>query len=216
VRLSFRLPRLYPILDTETLSRGGFEPEVVADLLLAAGTGILQYRHKGLFTEHRWRECSRIASRCHSAGALFIVNDRVDAAVTLQAGVHLGQDDLPLPSARNLLGDGPVIGLSTHNEQQLLVADKTPADYLAFGPVFPTGSKRNPDPVVGPGELRRIRSLTQKPLVAIGGISLYSAKDVLHCGADSIALISALLPAEPGDMAGLQARIEAWMKAMNV
>ena len=211
----FELPRFYPILDTEMLSRRTFEPEFVADLLLEAGAGIMQYRHKGLLTEARWQEASRIAARCRSAGALFVMNDRADAAGTLQAGIHLGQDDLPVSAARKLLGDALVIGLSTHNEHQLLLADEMPVDYLAFGPIFPTGSKRNPDPVVGLAGLRQIRSLTQKPLVAIGGIATNNVKEVLHSGADSVALISALLPEHPGDVAGLQVRIEMWMQAVN-
>lgn len=211
----FKLPRLYPILDTEALGRRGFEPETIAEVLLDMGVGILQYRHKGLFTQARYDEVARIAGRCRSAGALFVMNDRADVAVSLQTGLHIGQNDLPPAAARNLLGANLVMGFSTHNERQLSEADELPADYLAFGPIFNTGSKLNPDPVVGIAELRRIRSRTRKPLVAIGGITPGKAKEVLEGGADSVATISGLMPEKGGDLAALRAHTEVWMKAVG-
>ena len=135
-----------------------------------------------------------------AAGALFIVNDRADIAKLLDAGLHLGQDDLTPKDARRILSGENIIGFSTHNEQQLRAGDLEPVDYLAIGPIFATTSKQNPDPVVGLDRLRALRTLTKKPLVAIGGITLESAPQVFEAGADSVAIIS-----------GLRARAEDWI-----
>lgn len=122
-----------------------------------------------------------------------IINDRVDIAVAVEAdGVHLGQDDLPPDRARKLLGSEAIIGFSTHNLKQALEADSTSADYIAFGPVFQTSTKENPDPVVGLEQLSEIKRRVSKPLVAIGGITLERAESVIEAGADSLAVISDL------------------------
>jgi thiamine-phosphate pyrophosphorylase len=110
-------------------------------------------------------------------------------------GVHVGQDDLPVESARALLGPGKLIGYSTHDLEQVREADSSSADYVAFGPIFATVSKENPDPVVGLGGLREARRATQKPLVAIGGITLENVRAVIEAGADSVAVIRALVGA---------------------
>ena len=212
---NLKLPRLYPVLDTAALGRRGFEPETAAEILLGEGIKILQYRHKEVFTQARYDEAARIAGLCRSAGALFVVNDRADIASLLNAGLHLGQDDLPPAAARKLLGDPLMIGFSTHNEGQLVEADGSPVNYVALGPVFSTESKQNPDPILGVAELRRLRARTNKPRVAIGGITLEDANTVLQAGADSIALISGILPEESGDLTALQARVRMWVQAVG-
>jgi thiamine-phosphate pyrophosphorylase len=133
----------------------------------------------------------------------FIVNDRPDiAAIVGAAGVHVGQEDLPVEDARRICGPPLWVGVSTHNLEQLREADRTSADYIAVGPIFPTGTKENPDPVVGIDFLRAARRLTRKPLVAIGGITIESAPDVFRAGADSVAIIRDLLAApDPGKRA---------------
>jgi thiamine-phosphate pyrophosphorylase len=124
------------------------------------------------------------------------VNDRADVAWATDAdGVHLGQDDLPVEMARRVLAPDKWIGCSTHSVAQVVEADRSTADYIAFGPVFPTASKENPDPVVGLEGLRVARHATGKPLVAIGGITLQNAREVLAAGADSVAVLGDLLNA---------------------
>ena len=130
-----------------------------------------------------------------------IMNDRADLCVVADFdGVHVGQDDLSPESIRKIIGPDRCLGVSTHNPDQLREADLTSADYLAIGPVFPTASKQNPDPVVGLEGVRRARVLTRKPLVAIGGITRANAASVIEAGADSVAVISDLLP-DPGKSA---------------
>jgi thiamine-phosphate pyrophosphorylase len=122
------------------------------------------------------------------------MNDRADLAVAVEcAGVHVGQDDLSPEGARRVIGPKLLLGVSTHNPEQLQAADKTSADYLAIGPVFSTASKDKPDPVVGIEGVRRARALTRKPLVAIGGITRANAASVIDAGADSVAVIGDLV-----------------------
>lgn len=188
-----KFPGAYPILDTAHLASSGLDPVDVAAALAAAGFRIAQYRHKGGFTRAVFEEAAAVGASLQSAGACFIVNDRADVAMALGAdGVHVGQDDLPVEAVRRMVGDRMIVGYSTHNAEQLASAQCGHADYVAIGPVFATSSKRNPDPVVGLAGVREARSLTDKPLVAIGGIRLESAAAVLHSGADSVSVISGL------------------------
>jgi thiamine-phosphate pyrophosphorylase len=191
-------------VDTASLGRAGFEVFDFARALVDGGAAWIQFRHKGSWT----RDVVETLERMSGLGATLIVNDRADMAALFGAGLHLGQDDLPVELARRVLRPGQVVGFSTHNEAQLLEAD---ADYLALGPIFGTASKERPDPVVGLGELRRLRAMTQKPLVAIGGISRATAPAVLEAGADSVAVIGDLLPAEPTRDA-VRERIREWLK----
>ena len=139
------------------------------------------------------------------------MNDRADLArITGADGVHVGQEDLPVEAARRVLLAGQSVGVSTHTRTQFEKAAATSADYLAFGPIFPTGSKERPDPVVGLAQLREMRGLTRKPLVAIGGITLDNAASVIEAGADSVAVIHDLLAAED---IGAQAR--KFLKALR-
>ena len=188
------LPPFYPIIDTVP----------AAEAVLEAGARILQFRHKGVFSRQALEDASLIAALCRSAGALFVVNDRADVAMLLNSALHLGQDDLTPSDARRIMPAVSIIGFSTHNEQQLLAGDKEPVDYLAIGPIFATGSKQNPDPVVGLDRLRKLRALTQKPLVAIGGITRELAPKVFEAGADSVAVIGDLMP-------DVRARAKEWI-----
>ena len=129
-------------------------------------------------------------------GVLFIVNDRCDLALALDAdGVHLGQADLPFTDARKVMGPNKLIGLSTHNSAQVKEAERLKPDYVGFGPIFKPGSKQDHDPVVGIAGLRAIRSLTSLPIFAIGGITVDQVEEVMRAGANGVAVISAILKA---------------------
>jgi thiamine-phosphate pyrophosphorylase len=207
-----RLTSFYPILDTETAARHEIDPLAAAEQILEGGARILQFRHKGFFSRETFDLAQRISSLCRDAGALFVMNDRGDVARLLDAALHLGQDDLSPADARRVLSDGSVIGFSTHNEAQFRAAAEQPADYLAFGPIFGTLSKLNPDPVVGLDELRRLRPLTDRSLVAIGGITRSNAHSVMEAGADSVAVIGDLYP-EDGHIRG---RVEEWISMLRI
>jgi thiamine-phosphate pyrophosphorylase len=205
-----RLPRFYPILDTATLT---IPLETAAGVLLDEGAQILQLRHKEHFSREMFETAERIATLCRQAGALFVLNDRADLAALLDAAVHLGQEDLTPEQARRVMGSA-VIGYSTHNEAQLRSSNDQPADYVALGPIFQTVSKRDPDAVVGVRELQRLRSFTERPLVAIGGITRQNAASVLDAGADSVAVIRDLCPRD-GNSATLRERAREWIRLTN-
>ena len=189
-----KLPRFYPILDRQIAAQNGYAAVDAASRILGAGARILQFRHKGAFTREVFEEMERIARLCATHGVRFIVNDRADLARLLDAGLHLGQEDLTPEQARRVVGADCCIGYSTHNADQLRAAAAQPADYLAIGPVFATASKANPDPVVGIATIRKFRGLTNRPLVAIGGITRGNARSVIDAGADSVAVIGDLFP----------------------
>jgi thiamine-phosphate pyrophosphorylase len=210
-----KLPRVYPILDTATLERRGVALNTAAAALLEGGAGILQIRHKQHWSRALYDAAGTVARLCREAGAQLIVNDRADFALLLEAGLHVGQDDLSPRDARRLLGSAATIGYSSHNAAQLAAAGAEPVDYVALGPMFVTGSKLNPDPVVGCEELRRIRGLIDKPLVAIGGITVENAAQVFAAGADSVAVISGMMPAAVSALA-LRQRMEEWNRAATV
>ena len=171
-------------------------PAVVARELLSAGVRLIQFRDKRGSSRQLYETCVELKALLRDSGCSLVVNDRADVARAMDAeGVHLGQDDLPVEMARRVLGPDKWIGFSTHSIDQVVEADRTTADYLAFGPIFPTASKENPDPVVGLEGLRQARRATGKPLVAIGGVTLQNAREVLAAGADSLAVIGDLLNA---------------------
>jgi len=202
-----RLPRFYPIIDTSFLAKRGIEPEQMAQSLAAAGVQIAQFRHKGPYTRDVLAQAERVGRIIQEAGATYVVNDRADIALMAGAvAVHIGQDDLPPEAVRRMIGSEVAVGFSTHNEQQLRSGDQEPVDYLAFGPVFGTASKENADPTVGVEELARLRPLTRKPLVAIGGITRVNVRQVFEAGADSVAVISDLVSDD------LPGRIAEWLE----
>jgi thiamine-phosphate pyrophosphorylase len=187
------LPRLYPILDAASFPDAS-AMFAAADELAAAGITLLQYRNKQGTARQMLDQARELRARLAPSVKL-IMNDRADLCLAAAFdGLHLGQDDLSPESARKIIGPARLLGVSTHNPEQLSEATKTTADYLAIGPVFSTTTKANPDPVVGLAGVRRARELTPKPLVAIGGITPANARSVLDAGADAIAVISALLP----------------------
>ncbi len=192
-RRMFAFPQhLYAITDTGI---SGLSHVEQVERLLMGGARFIQLREKNLSPREFFPQAEKVLALAHAAGARIIINDRPDIAVALNAdGVHLGQDDLPAAAARGLLGDGAIIGVSTHSFEQAVKASSEPVDYLAVGPIFSTRTKTNPEPVVGLEQLARIRSvLPQMPLVGIGGITLENAISVLEAGADSAAIIRALL-----------------------
>jgi len=187
-------PRLYAIIDPA--QTGQHSLAAVTEVLVSAGVRLIQYRDKRATSSELFETSRQIADLVRKAQGVFIVNDRADVARAVDAdGVHLGQDDLPVELARRILSVGKWVGYSTHILAQVIEAEKSSADYIAFGPVFPTQSKENPDPVVGLEGLRKARQATRKPLVAIGGITVENARAAIEAGADSVAVISDLLKA---------------------
>ncbi len=201
--------RVYPIADTAILARHGFEPVGFVEALLDGGARLVQFRHKDEYTRQALDQLQQIAALCRAAGAQLIVNDRADFAAICDAGLHVGQDDLPPALARRVMGDR-TLGLSTHNEAQLRAAASEPVDYVALGPIFRTDSKRNADHRVGVQNLKIWRPLVPKPLVAIGGITLENAREVLAAGADCVAVIGDLLPGS-NELGKVKARMETWI-----
>lgn len=200
------IPAFYPLVDTGR----ALPAATAAEAILEAGARILQFRYKGIVSRQVFEEAEKMASLCRDAGALFVINDRADIAMLLDAALHLGQDDLPPGDARKIMPPDRIIGFSTHNAAQLRAGDRERVDYLAIGPIFGTTSKQNPDPVVGIARLGTLRALTRKPLVAIGGITRETAPGVFDAGADSVAIIGDLYP-QPLTKASLRARAEEWL-----
>ncbi len=194
-------PALYAILDAspEFAGPSKFSILEIAERLAGAGVELFQYRDKRGSARRIQETSAALVERLASGtkGARFIVNDRADiAAIVGAGGVHVGQEDLPVEAARKICGGALWVGVSTHNLEQLRTADATSADYIAVGPIFPTGTKENPDAVVGLEFLRAAREITRKPLVAIGGITVESAQAVYETGADSVAVVRDLMAAE--------------------
>lgn len=186
-------PALYAILDADQASGAHAS---LARALAGAGVELIQIRDKKASTRKLLGASKRLVEALGPAGARVIVNDRPDiAAMVGAAGVHVGQEDLPVEAARRICGSGRWVGVSTHNFEQLREANLTSADYIAVGPIFPTATKENPDPAVGLELLRAARRLTKKPLVAIGGITIESAEAVYRAGADSVAVVQDLISA---------------------
>lgn len=189
----FRFPsRLYPIIDPS----GGPYPDAVAlaEAILKGGAPFVQLRCKGMDTRS-FVSCARaVQALCACYGAQLIVNDRADIALLVgAAGVHLGQSDLPPTVVRPWLGHGAIIGFSTHNVGQArAAAELGVVDYIGVGPIFPTASKENPDPVIGLDGLREVRRAVNLPIVAIGGITPETMDEVLAAGADAVAMIGAI------------------------
>jgi len=186
-------PTLYVILD-RTVAAGRDLGELL-DAVIAGGARMVQLREKTWPSGQLLPLAQRLRARCREAGVTFVMNDRVDLAVALEAdGVHLGQDDLPPRHARALLRSGMILGVSTHSVEQARRAQADGADYVAVGAMFPTGTK--PDfELVGPALVRAVRSEIRVPLVGIGGITPDNVGQVISAGADGVAVISAVCAA---------------------
>jgi thiamine-phosphate pyrophosphorylase len=182
-----KLPKVYAIVDTTTLACLDADPVASAQAMLDGGVRLLQFRHKGHFTREAYAQAKQIAGLCAGSKATFVIDDRADIASLLDAGVHLGQDDLPPTDARLIMKPDGFIGFSTHNAQQLQAGALEPVDYS-------------------------LRRLTSKPLVAIGGITLSNAHELWNAGIDSVALISALLP-DPARPEMIRKRALEWVRA---
>jgi thiamine-phosphate pyrophosphorylase len=195
--MSRQFPKLYPIVDRAILNERGIRVRCFAGELARAGVKILQLRDKVGEPQEVLSCAAEIAALFEGQDRLLIMNDRPDlAALADWSGVHVGHKDLNPCDARRALGSHSRrrwVGVSTHNEEQVREADAGCADYVAIGPVFATGSKVDAEPVVGLEGVRRARGLTTKPLVAIGGITRDNARSLIDAGADSVAVIGALL-----------------------
>jgi thiamine-phosphate pyrophosphorylase len=188
------LPPLYAILDPEQVKERPASSILAA--LLKGGAGIVQLRAKNLTARDFLELALEVRRQTAAAGCRFIVNDRVDIALISDAdGVHLGQEDLPLGTARKLMGE-KAIGISTHDLSQAREAEKDGADYIGFGPIFGTATKETRYSARGIDMLREIRRAVALPIVAIGGIQESNVESVWQAGADSAAMIGELMGAE--------------------
>jgi thiamine-phosphate pyrophosphorylase len=185
------IPPLYAIIDPTLLQISELS---MAETLAGAGVELIQYRNKTATTRQYFDVSRQLSERLQARCVRFIVNDRPDVALLSGAGgVHVGQEDLGVEDARAVCGPNKWVGVSTHTLEQFAAANETSADYIAVGPIFPTATKENPDAVVGTELLRRVRGMTKKPIVAIGGITLERAAEVYRAGADSLAVIRDLI-----------------------
>jgi thiamine-phosphate pyrophosphorylase len=188
------LPPLYVILDAALLPS---DPIKFTERLLDMGVRAFQYRNKTAPALELLHASQALCLTVRQKAGLFFVNDRADISRLSGAnGVHVGQEDLTVDAAREVVGSDSLIGISTHTMGQFESAAATTADYIAVGPVFPTVSKSNPDPVVGLEFIRQVRKHTRKPIVAVGGITLERVREVIDAGADSVAVISDILTAK--------------------
>ncbi len=205
--MTFTLPKIYPITD---VGLSGISHAEQVRRLVRGGARLIQLREKDRGTA-RWIDDARDAlAAARDGGAKLIINDRVDVAMVLGAdGVHLGQDDLPPAEARKLLGPDKIIGFSTHSLEQALAAIEMPVDYIGVGPIFSTTTKAAPDPVVGTELLSAIRNAAAGvKIVAIGGIRADSLLSVLNAGADSAAMVGAII----GETALIEERMDAMIR----
>jgi thiamine-phosphate pyrophosphorylase len=166
------------------------------------GVSLFQYRCKDTSMSHAYTQARKLAEVAREMAVCFIVNDRCDLALAVEAdGVHVGQQDLPAEFARQLLGPDKLVGMSTHNAEEVLAVPEGQVDYIGFGPIFQTGTKANHDPIVGIEGLQSARALTSLPLFAIGGISPESVSSLVSAGANGVAVASAVLGAStPGEV----------------
>ncbi|MDD2752065.1 MAG: thiamine phosphate synthase [Candidatus Omnitrophica bacterium] len=174
----------------EHLSRKGIFHDVEA--ALRAGVKIVQYRNKSLSSKEMFREAEKLRRICRKV--VFLINDRVDLALAVRAdGVHLGQDDLPFNAARRILGKKKIIGLTVHSLAQARQAEELGADYLGVSPIFGTRTKLDAGKPVGCQMIKQIKKQIALPIVAIGGINLGNARQVILAGADCLSAISAVV-----------------------
>jgi thiamine-phosphate pyrophosphorylase len=213
-----QLPKLYAITDCQM---SNCTHEEIVQMLLAGGARLIQLRDKDASAKELLDAARKCLPITRAAGATLIINDRVDVTLTADAdGVHLGQDDLAVEEAREILGEEKIIGISTHSLDQFRAALETSANYIAIGPIFPTKTKENPAPVVGLELLREAKTLADRPIVAIGGITIERTPEVISAGADSIAVIAALYPfAEISDFFSkpdITGRVRAFLDVIGI
>lgn len=190
------LPQGLYALTSEPHSLGRSNIEVAREIL-KAGVKILQYREKTKKHKAMLEECLAIREMAREAGALFIVNDHLDIAVAIDAdGVHVGQDDLPVPLVRNIVGPSRIIGLSTHSPEQAQAAVAAGVDYIGVGPIYATQTKTDVCEPVGLEYLKYVVAHIDIPFVAIGGIKEHNVKDVVDAGAQTVALVTEIVGAE--------------------
>lgn len=188
--MPFTIPSpLYAIVDT--LNRSELSFVDLAEKLCAGGAKLLQLRVKDLPTRDFLVTAQKVRQICRLHGCLLIINDRADVALAVNAdGVHVGQEDLPLAAARKVIGPGKIVGVSTHDPQQAVTAERGGADYIGFGPLFGTNTKATGYTARGLAQLREIRKLVALPIVAIGGVTVERAPSALEAGANAVAMIS--------------------------
>lgn len=203
--MRLNLPKIYPITDRQL---SGLSHAEQVQRLINGGATFVQLREKHLPSIDFLRDAEAASKVAGDNRVTLIINDRADIAMTISAGgVHLGQNDLTVEAARRLVQDDMLIGFSTHTQQQMETAVRLPIDYVAFGPVFTTSTKRNHDPTVGLEQLRAVRNIAADlPLVAIGGINVANVQSVFEAGADSVAVIASVV--------GEQSKIEHNMRRM--
>lgn len=208
---NFKLPEDFYGITAEKYSNGRSNEDVVGQML-QAGIKIIQYREKEKTAKEKFKECLTLRALTRRIGALFIVND--DAALAQMAdadGVHLGQDDLPVPQVRALLGPEKIIGLSTHSPEQFQAGLVSGADYLGVGPLYATQTKTDLCPPVGLSYLDYARAHATLPFVAIGGIKAHNLAEVRQHGAACVALVTEIVgaPDIPGKIAELRRILES-------
>jgi thiamine-phosphate pyrophosphorylase len=190
--MKFELPKIYPITD---VSISGLSHLEQVERLVEGGARFIQLREKRASSKDFFEAAKEVLEFARSRKIKIIINDRVDIALAVKAdGVHLGQDDLPPQRAREILGEKAIIGFSTHSVKQVVEAVKLPIDYAAIGAVFQTSSKEKPEAIIGIKGVKKAReAIGDFPLVAIGGINFENIQSVFQSGADSAAIISAIL-----------------------
>jgi thiamine-phosphate pyrophosphorylase len=201
-----RIGRFHVI--TDTVLQTCYSHVQLAALAIAGGADTIQFREKSGSTKEMIRAAEQMQALCKSAGVTFVVNDRVDVAIASGAdGVHLGQDDFPIPLARKLLGEKAIIGGSAGTMEEAHKCLTEGADYIGFGPVYPTASKADAAPAGGLDILRQVAETIPLPIVAIGGITTTNAPLLMKAGAHGIAVISAVCcQADPTEAANSLSR----------
>ncbi|HDS01776.1 MAG TPA: thiamine phosphate synthase [candidate division Zixibacteria bacterium] len=198
---------LYLVTDRR-LSKGRTNIEII-EAAIRGGVTAVQLREKHATTREFLHEALKVRDYCREKNVLFIVNDRLDIAQSVDAdGVHLGQDDLPIEYARRFLGPDKIIGASAFNESEAVEAEKAGADYLGISPIFTTPTKPELETGIGIGGLRKIRKSVEIPMVGIGGLGSTNAYDVITAGADGIALVSAIVSAADPERAAREIKSE--------
>lgn len=201
---------LYLLTDRNILQGKDFKRS--AEEAVRGGVTLLQLREKEASTREFYESALQMKELAHSFKLPLIINDRLDIALAVDAdGLHIGQDDLPLTTARKLLGPGKLLGLSVSNAEEAVYGEEHGADYLGAGAVYHTGSKEIAVPPIGPGELKKIKNAVSIPVVAIGGISLSNIREVKETGVDGVAVISAILGSRQIEGAAREL-LNAWMQ----